>query len=154
VVKEGKYEEAVRAFEGSGVKIEVKGGSRDLGAAIGSDTFKSKYLSDKVSEWARQVKNLAEVAKVQPHASHALLIHAIRHRWTFLQRCMGYVLGVFDDLEKVMREAFIPAVFGKGVVISDELREVLALPVRMGGLSYSMEGKGAAVKYSDRSRWS
>jgi hypothetical protein len=35
------------------------------------------------------------------------------------------------------------------VVISDELREVLALPVRMGGLSYSMEGKGAAVKYSE-----
>ena len=70
---------------------------------------------------------MAGVAKVQPHAAHALLIHGLRHRWTFLQRCMGQVDGGFQELENVPRDNFIPALFGDGVVISDKDREVYSM---------------------------
>jgi hypothetical protein len=86
---------------------------------------------------------------VQPHAAHALLIHGLRHRWTFLQRCMGQVDGVFQELEDVLRNVFIPALFGDGVLISDQDREVYSLPSRYGGLSIDNPMQGVQAKYDD-----
>jgi hypothetical protein len=149
VVKEGLEKEAEEIFEGTGVKILSGGGSRDLGAAIGSAAFKKKYVGDKVSEWTAQVLCLAGVAKVQPHAAHALLIHGLRHRWTFLQRCMGQVDGVFQELEDVLRNVFIPALFSDGDLISDQSRELFSLPSRYGGLSIDNPTEGVQAKYDD-----
>ena len=100
-------------------------------AAVGSEVFQEKYLDDKVSDWAGQVRVLAGVAKVQPHAAHAVLIHmhALRHRWTFAQRTMGYLGGCFRELEIVLSQDLIPALFGEGSVMSSLDREVYGLPI-------------------------
>ena len=50
IVKEHLMDEAQRIFDGTGVKIIS--GSRDLGAAIGSEKFKSEFMEAKVSKWA------------------------------------------------------------------------------------------------------
>ena len=150
VVKEGSEEEAESAFSGSGVKIAKESGSRDLGAAVGSVAFRMKYVRDKVAGWAGMVSALTEIARVQPHAAHALFIHAIKHRWKFLQRCMGYMEGMFQELEDVQRGKFIPALFGNfNESISDIDREIYALPSRMGGLSIDNPVLDASENYED-----
>ena len=151
VVKGGEeaMARAAEAFEGTGVQIARDGGSRDLGAAVGSEDFKRRYVGSKVAEWAEQVACLAEVAKVQPHAAHALLVHGLKHRWTYMQRCMGYVEGAFGPLEEVLRTKFIPALFGDGELVSDLAREIYALPSRLGGLAIDDPAGDARYKYRD-----
>ena len=150
VVKEGREAEAEEAFRSTGVKIAKESGSRDLGAAVGSLAFRRKYMGDKVNGWVDMVRVVADLAKVQPHAAHALYIHAVRHRWKFLQRCMGYMEEVFQELEDVQREQLIPALFGRmGEAISDLHREIYALPSRLGGLSIDNPVLGARESYDD-----
>ena len=149
VVKPAMQAQAAEVFEGTGIKIAEEGGKRDLGAAVGTTIFQKKFVNDKVSDWADQVRVLAGVAKVQPHAAHALLIHALRHRWTFVQRIMGYLSGCFQELEQALSENFIPALFGEGSVMSSLDREVYGLPARMAGLSIENPEQVATGKYDD-----
>ena len=149
VVKPGIEAQAAAVFEGTGIKIAEEGGQRDLGAAVGSKQFQEKYLNDKVRDWADQVLVLSGVAKVQPHAAHALLIHALRHKWTFGQRIMGYLFGCFRGLELALSQTFIPALFGEGSVMSSLEREVYGLPSRLAGLSVENPEEEANGKYED-----
>ena len=93
VVKRADQRQAAEeAFSGTGIRIAGTGdvgGSRDLGAAIGSDAYRRSYVEEKVMRWVAEIECLSVIAKVQPHAAHALLIHGLRHRWTYIQRCMG-----------------------------------------------------------------
>jgi hypothetical protein len=146
---------AEEAFAGTGVRIATgaspddPSGARDLGAAIGSEAYRKEYVTAKVGQWAAEVRCLSLVAKVQPHAAHALLVHGLRHRWTFIQRCMGDVEGAFDELESVLRSDFIPSLFGDGEAISDRDRDIYGLPSRVGGLSIDNPAEGVAGKHAD-----
>ena len=67
-----KLDEAKQLFETSPINITTDG-KRHLGAAIGSEEFKDEYINNKVNEWCKQVKGLANIAKSQPHAAYAAL---------------------------------------------------------------------------------
>jgi len=150
IVKPGLEEQANDIFRGTGVTIAKAAGGRDLGAAVGSLAFRRQYVGDKVDKWVSMIEVLAGVAKTQPHAAHALYVHAIRHRWKFLQRCMGYVDGVFQSLEDAQRSKLIPALFGRvGEAISDLDREIYALPSRLAGLSMDNPAMEAGECYND-----
>ena len=66
-----------------------------------------------------------------------------------MQRCMGYLEGIFHELEESLRCDFIPALFGDGVVVSDRDREIFALPARDAGLSIENPDKASHAKYRD-----
>ena len=46
-------------------------GKRYLGAVIGSNDFRTKYVKKKVTEWCSELKILSEFAKLQPQAAYA-----------------------------------------------------------------------------------
>ena len=48
--------------DSNGVQITVKG-NRHLGAVLGTTEFREEYVSNKVSKWVEDVKNLALIAK-------------------------------------------------------------------------------------------
>ena len=153
VVKRADQRQAAEeAFSGTGIRIAGTGdvgGSRDLGAAIGSDAYRRSYVEEKVMRWVAEIECLSVIAKVQPHAAHALLIHGLRHRWTYIQRCMGDIQGAFDALEVALRDKFIPALFGDGQLVSDRDRKIFALPAREGGLAIDNPAAGVADKHAD-----
>ena len=155
VKRASQRQEADEAFDGTGVRIVGTGdpgdvgGARDLGAAIGSEAYRRSYIEEKVLRWVAEVECLSVVAKVQPHAAHALLVHGLRHRWTYIQRCMGDVQGAFDALETALRLKFIPALFGDGQHVSDRDRDIYALPAREGGIAIDNPAAGVADKHID-----
>ena len=55
VVKEGKFDDAMSAFEGTGVNITLEG-KRHLGGAVGTRSFIESYVRKLVSEWARELE--------------------------------------------------------------------------------------------------
>ena len=65
LVKEGHISEAQSLFDGSNVNVTTEG-RRLLGAAIGSKSFVTDFISKRVSNFSKRVQHLAELATSQP----------------------------------------------------------------------------------------
>lgn len=131
IVKEGKVEEAEKIFQGTKIQIASEG-MKHLGAAIGSGTFKRKFLGAKVQDWAQTIEMLSQFARTEPHAAFAGLTHYCQRRWSFTSRTVGDIAETLQPLEDSIRTSFLPALLG--YEISDIERDVFALPARDGGL--------------------
>jgi hypothetical protein len=143
IVKPERVEDAKILF--GDTDIVLSDGARDLGAAIGSTSFKEKYVSKKISTWCSQIESLSKIAISSPQAAHAAFIHGLRHRWTFLQRTMQ-VAESLKLLEDVLRNNYIPSLLG-GRHVDETERKILSLPTRYGGLSIDMPSLSSHRKY-------
>ena len=65
-----KLEKARETFDGTGVTITTDG-ERHMGAVIGSEEFKRKYVKNKVSKWVCDIEALSEIAKDEPQAVYS-----------------------------------------------------------------------------------
>ena len=132
IVKEQCLENAKQQFAGTNVNITVEG-KRHLGAAIGARKYTEQYVIDKVRTWTMEVNQLADIATSQPHAAYAAFVHGLSHRWTFLSRTIPEISNLFQPLEDAIHQMLIPALTGRPPC-SILTRNLLALPVRLGGL--------------------
>ena len=122
---------AKKLFEDSGMMITCEG-ERHLGAVIGSDDFRKRYVSDKVAKWGEDVTELAKIAIEEPQAALSAYTKGICHRWTYVQRTIPGIKDLFQPLEDCIHDTFIPALIGRNV--SEVERRIFAMPVRYGGL--------------------
>ena len=70
-------------FEGTGIQI-MKQGQRHLGAALRTQTFIERYVTEKVHKWTKEVNKLAEIATSQPHVVYAAVTHGLQSKWAYL----------------------------------------------------------------------
>jgi hypothetical protein len=147
VVKPHLRDKSEYMFEGTGVNI-TDGGKRDLGAAMGSSSFISSFLREKVVAWTQQIECLAKIALSQPHAALAGFAHGVRNKWTFSQRTMQELSELMTALEQAIRSSLLPALLGDRV-ISDDERALYALPARWGGLGINNPVEDAAHALED-----
>ena len=108
-------------------------GKRHLGAALGSKTFTEEYVKDKVQGWTKDIMKLAEVALSQPHAAYTAYVHGLSIHWSYLLRTIPDIDDLLQPLENAIHQDLIPALTGRPPCSSIE-RDLLALPVRLGGL--------------------
>ena len=64
MVKESKLEEAKTTFEGTGINITLDG-KRYLGVALGTRSFVTSYVQDRVSEWVKDMEQMSTFAVSQ-----------------------------------------------------------------------------------------
>ena len=140
-MKEGKLLKAKQVFEKSGVSITVEG-KKHLGAAIGTNTFIENYVTNKVSGWVSETERLSQIAESQPHAAYAALTHGLSSKWTYLARTMPDIDLLLEPLEAAIRLKFVPALTGQSAC-NDLERELLALPIRLGGLGIAFPSSRA-----------
>ena len=110
VFKPDKKDAAAQTFDGTGIKFSE--GARDLGGVIGASGFIENYVTNKISEFCKDIELLSQVAETSPQAAHAAYVHGMRHRWRFLQRTVPDVSTAFEPLETVIKQRFIPALLG------------------------------------------
>ena len=65
IVKEEYLDQATQMFAGTGVTISSTG-ERHMGAWVGSEAHKEKYVSDKIAEWVKDVEELSRIAVNEP----------------------------------------------------------------------------------------
>ena len=123
---------ATEIFDSIGVHVTTEG-KHHLEAALGSRTFTEEYVSIKVKKWSEEIKCLAKVAVPQPHAAYAAFTHGMSSRWTYLMRTIPNTLDLLLPNEEAICQHFIPALTGR-TSCSTAMRDLLALPVRLGGL--------------------
>ena len=132
IVKEEHAAQAAELFQDTEICI-TKEGRRHLGAALGSQTFVEAYVSGKVEEWIKEIKQLAKIASSQPHAAYAALTHGLTSKWSYLSRTVPHIGDLFLPLENAIRHDLLPALTGRSCFTNQE-RELFALPIKMGGL--------------------
>ena len=145
VVKNGFNLPMARSlFEKTGVTISLQG-ERHLGAVIGSKDFKEQYVRNKVSGWVKDVEELSEIGKDEPQLAYNAYIKGLSHRWTYVQRTISDTSELFKPLERAISERLIPSILGREISVPD--REMLALPLRAGGLGIENPVQTADSEY-------
>ena len=147
VVKAGVRELAEELFADTGVKIVD--GSKNLGAAVGSAEFVQRYWRSKVELWSGRVVRLAQFAKTQPHAALWGFKTGLRNEWKYGMRMERSLAHLLEPLEEAIRSVFLPAFFGSDVAISDDFRDLLALPARCAGMDFDNPVKLAPLAFAD-----
>ena len=131
LTKQGKEDAAREVFRDTAINISTQG-HKHLGAVLGSRTYLEEYVNGKMEGWVDQVVKLAEFAATYPQASYAAFTFGLKHCWTYYLRTLPDIEDLLEPLEHAISHALIPAITGYTCTPAE--RDLLALPVRMGGL--------------------
>ena len=93
---------------------------------------------------------LSKIAKTEPHAAYSNFIYSMKQKWNFAMRTIPDISQHLQPLEKIIREEFIPKVIS--CPVNDYLRDMIALPVRMGGLGIINPVDVADMEYRNSTR--
>ena len=133
VVKSNKEEEAREVFKRTEVQITCVG-SNYLGGALGTKGFEEEFMAEKIVQWTKEIQQLADFARSQPHAAHAAFTHGLISRWTYAMRVGANVAErAMESMEKEIAQHLIPSLTGQPPP-NETIRQLLALPARLGGL--------------------
>ena len=132
IVKPHLRAEAEQVFQGTGINITTDG-QRHLGAALGTERFREEYVCNLVNDWVKQIKMLSMIAKIDPHSAYAAYTHGLRHKFTYAMRTIPNTGNMLQPVENAIRNMLIPALTEQHQ-ISDSDRDLIALPVRLGGM--------------------
>lgn len=141
---EEKRNEAMEVFGDTAIKISTQG-QKHLGTVLGSRTYLEEYMKGKVEGWVEQVAKLAEFATANPQASYAAFNIGLKHRWTYYLRTLPDIEELLEPLERAIGNVLTPAV--TGLTCTPAERELLALPVRLGGLGLKNPCRNATKEY-------
>ena len=150
VTKEKHLATSTASFANTGVQVTADGRPY-LGAAIGTEEFIASYVKDKVARWSADMDTLATIALTQPHAAHAVFTHGLSGKWCFLTRTIQGVGNLLQPLETTIRSKLIPALTGQPPP-SDNIRDLLALPARLGGMALTNPTSAADEEFSASNR--
>ena len=131
IVKPNKYEEAMEAFQNTGINVTTEG-RRHLGAALGLRDFLEDYVNKKAEQWIEEVIKLSEFANSQPQACFAAYTFGLKHRWTCFMRTLPDIQDLLRPLEDALVSSFIPSLTGRRCNPTE--LQLLELPTRAGGL--------------------
>ncbi len=96
-----EFEENAQAlFEGTNIHIST-GGTRHLGAVIGSKESRNDFVVKKVNVRVKEIETMADIANTQPHAVYSALVHGRLSRWSFIARTMPDIQDIMQPLEDV-----------------------------------------------------
>ena len=132
IVKPSMIHQAHNIFKNSGINI-TSDGKKHLGAAIGSEDFKTEFVIEKVLLWVNEIMNLAEIAKKDPHSAYCAFTHGLKHNYTYTLRTIPHIKDLLQPLENAIRDHFIPAIT-RNHLCNDVERKLLSLPPKLGGL--------------------
>ena len=68
VVKPQFREEAIKAFEGTGIKVNIEGHEM-LGSAIGSRQFTEQFAAKKIKQFVNEIESVAKIAERYPESA-------------------------------------------------------------------------------------
>ena len=105
-----------------------------LCAAIGTESYIEEFVTKKVQDWVEEMR-LASFADSQPHAAYSSLTHGLSSKWSYICRTTSNISHLLQPLEMAIRTKLLPKLTGREPP-SDQERDLLGLPARLGGLGF------------------
>ena len=134
-------------FNNTGINITTHG-RKHLGASVGSDEFRKDYISTKVQKWVEEIKILSKIAMIDPHSAYIAYTRCYKHKYNFIMRTIKDTKKFLQPLDEVLDSTFIPAILN-GRIVSRILRNIIALPVNLGGLGIPIPTEMSSEQYCD-----
>ena len=145
VVKPAYEERARELFSDVNITTE---GRKFLGSFIGSPEAARAFIADKIVEWEKDITALTQIAKYEPQLAYSAYIYGTSRRWQFVCRTTPGISEAMQSLEALIRDQLMPAIMG-GHEVSDELRMILNLPARLGGMGFLDPSVEADIEYEN-----
>ena len=79
IVKEKQVQKAQSVFKDTNIKITTEG-QQHLGAVIGSETFKQKYVQEKIDQWIKELCVLCKITWCEPQGAYSSFIKVFKHK--------------------------------------------------------------------------
>ena len=121
-------------------------GRKFLGSYIGTKDGITGFLAEKMEEWTKDIEALVEIAQTEPQLAYSAYVYGTSRRWQFVCRTTPGVSTELVKLEELVKGKLIPAIFGNRV-ISNDLRKIIRLPARLGGLGLQNPAEEAEHEY-------
>ncbi len=146
VVKEKHEQKARELFMDTGIEI-LTSGTRHLGSALGNANFVEDFVKKKIERWTGELETLAKFATSEPQAAYSAFVFGFKGKWTFLQRALPHVEKLYQPLEDLLTNTFLPKLTGRSLTQLE--REILSLPARDGGIGISNPIEKATQAHCD-----
>ena len=117
-----------------------------LGGYVGLRETCDQLTRRKVGKLITHLEKLSELAKAEPHAAYSYFVSRSQDTYTSVQRVTPPSEQIWKQLEETIRNKFFTALFGCD--ISEELRKVLLLPVKMDGMAIHDPTDTAITNYA------
>ena len=132
IVKEDMLDDAKVLFDDTNINITTSGRPY-LGSFVGSDGGKAQYIQELIQTWVEQLDTLSIIARSEPQAAYAAFVSGFQHKLTYHIRVTPGFKEYIKPVDHVINTKFIPALTDGHICTPNE-RELLALPVNLGGL--------------------
>ena len=150
IVKESAVAQARDIFSNTLINITSEGRPY-LGAAMGTQDYVNEYVSRKVRKGNKELNMLSTIAATQPHVAFAAFIHGYVHKFCFICRVCPNIEHSLHSLEESICSRFIPAITGRDPP-NKFMRDILALPTRLGGMGLVNPVTLASTEYKSSRR--
>ena len=137
---------AENIFEGNNVIIRTDG-AKHVGAVIGPSDYKETFIKNLVRQWVNELRVLTKIAKSEPQAAYSNFTNSLRQKWNFAMRTIPGLENYLLPLEDVIRKEFLPDLLG--CPIKPEIRELILLPTRLGGMGIISPIKAAVDEFKN-----
>ena len=117
----------------------------------GTEENKKNYINDKISEWTKEIKMLADITTTHPQAAYTAYVTSYKHKLTHLPRTIPNIENQLRKIDEIVRHKLIPAIIG-GHIINDAERVMLSLPTRRGDLGLRIFAEKSEIQYKDSTR--
>ena len=78
-------------FTGTSINIRADG-RKNLGAVVGSDTYKVQYVENLVGDWNTHLKLLSTIVETQPHTAYLAFVSGFRSKLNFFMRAIPKIV--------------------------------------------------------------
>ena len=144
IVKVEYLKFAQQIFQNSGIQITSEG-RRNLGATIGSETFKDEYVNGRIDKWIQEVIT-SKIAMIEPHAVYAGFTHGLRHKYTYIMRTIPGISEHLKRLDAAITNHLVKALFHNHECNEIE-RELFSLPMKLGGLGIIIPSEMSDIQF-------
>ena len=132
-------------FKDTNTKITIEG-QRHVGAVIGPESFKQKYVQEKIGQWIKELRVLCKIAWCEPQAAYSGFIKGFKRKPIYFMRTITNIKTQLKKSDDAIRTEFIPAITG-GIICSDTDRRLMSLPPRFGGLGIQRFSESAQKEH-------
>ena len=130
IVKPHMTEEASLIFADSNINVTCEG-RKHLGAVIGCQNFKNKFINNLVDDWIEEIQTLSKISQTEPHAAYSAYINGMQNKYIFFMRTIPNISQNLKKLDASINH-FITNLLSYD--FSENERILFSLPVKFGGL--------------------
>ncbi|KAL7476498.1 hypothetical protein ACHAW6_002356, partial [Cyclotella cf. meneghiniana] len=104
---------------------------------------RDRWLTPLVEKWVHGVERLSAVALRFPHSAYAGLVSCLSAKWHYVCHTVPDVGPLLVQIKEALRTHFCPAILGHADHIDNDLRHLLSLGVKQGGIAIRNLVEGA-----------